>query len=250
MKNISELNPFTSDAQLNKYLLAGLQLEDYVNSFQLHDYIKETYKNNQITLDDVRRVYYEHFHVDEIEDLPYLVLKSCGTFGFEIERILKSDNEAAKLELAQYGYALEELLHDSEELIKHLAKLKLHQKECESILPEHFKNICSRLNRQQLGCQLTDAKSLLITFINDMFDSYSSDCYAKVNYNNFTNTYTYSIKFRDAFDYDFTHVEATRLLELKARFSIKKGNLYIYTNDSVDAQRVIDVVKFFFEEYM
>ena len=93
-------------------------------------------------------------------------------------------------------------------------------------------------------------ESLLITIVNDMFDGYASDLYAKVDYNEFTNTYIYSIKFRDAFDYDFTYVDAARLFELEARFAVRNNQLDIYTNDDVDVQRVIDILKFFFEEYM
>ena len=83
-----------------------------------------------------------------------------------------------------------------------------------------------------------------------MFDGYASALYAKVDYNEFTNTYMYSIKFCDAFDYNFTYVDAARLFELEARFAVRNNQLDIYTNDDVDAQRVIDVLKFFFEEYM
>lgn len=250
MKDIVSKEVLKSHVQLNKYLLAGLQLDDQISSSaSLCDYMVKLYNEKHITLEDIRYIYYDHFHIDNLEHMSYFTLVSCGVFGFEIERILSSDNQLAKLKLISNGYALEELLRDSDEVVKRRAGLELYKRERESALPKHFKIICSQLNKEQVGCQLAD-ESLLINFIDDMFDGYSADCYAKIDYNEFTNTYMYSIKFHDMSDDYFTHVEAKRLLELESRFCIEDNHLDIYTNDDVDVQRVIDVLKFFFEEYM
>ena len=251
MKDIVSKEVLTSHSHLNKQLLAGMQLDDPIDSYKLlYEYIAELHDAGQITLDEVRNIYYEHFHVDKPENLPYHVLVACGVFGFEIDRILKTENQLAKLKLVDGSYALEELSYDSDQFVKNRAKLLLYQKEREAALPEHFKIICSQLNKKQVGCQLAHDESLLITIVNDMFDGYASDLYAKVDYNDFTNTYMYSIKFCDAFDYNFTYVDAARLFELEARFAVRNNQLDIYTNDDVDVQRVIDILKFFFEEYM
>jgi hypothetical protein len=251
MRDIRKLSLATSHPHLNKHLLAGMQLDDPIDSSKLlYEYIAELHDTGQITLDEVRKIYYEHFRVDKPENLPYHTLVACGVFGFEIDRILKTENQLAKLKLVDGGYALEELSHDSDKFVKNRAKLFLYQKEREAALPEHFKIICSQLNKKQVGCQLAHDESLLITIVNDMFDGYTSDLYAKVDYNEFTNAYMYSIKFCDAFDYNFTYVDAARLFELEVRFAVRNNQLDIYTNDDVDVQRVIDVLKFFFEEYL
>lgn len=250
MKGIVSKEVLKSHVQLNKYLLAGLQLDDRINSSaSLCDYMVKLYNEKHITLEDVRYIYYDYFHVDDLECMSDSTLVSCGVFGFEIERILSSSNQLAKLKLINNGYALEELLRDSDEVVKRRADLELYKREHESALPTHFKIICSQLNKEHVGCQLVD-ESLLINLIDDMFDDTSADCYAKIDYNDFTNTYMYSIKFHDSFAYDFTQVEAKRLLELESRFVVQDNRLDIYTNDDVDVQIVIDVLKFFFEEYM
>ena len=250
MKDIVLKEVLKSHEQLNKYLLAGLQLDDSIDSSTaLCDYIVKLYNENRITLDDIRYIYYDYFHIDNLEYISYSTLVSCGVFGFEIEKILSSDNQLAKLKLISNGYALEELARDSDEVVENRAELELYKRERESMLPKHFKIICSQLNKEIVGCQLVD-ESLLINLIDDMFDDYSADCYAKVDYNEFTNTYLYAIKFHNSLDYDFTQVEAKRLLELESRFVVRDNQLNIYTNDDVDVQRVIDVLKFFFEEYM
>ena len=250
MKDTASKEVLTSHSQLNKYLLADLQFNNIIDSRELFcEYVVKLYDENQITLDDARSVYYDHFRIDQIEQLHPVILVNCAMLGFEIDRIVQSDNTAAKLKLLSHGYALEELLRDSDEFVKDRAKLELYKRERESALPKHFKIICSQLNKEQVGCQLAD-ESLLINFIDDMFDGYSADCYAKIDYNEFTNTYMYSIKFHDMSDDYFTHVEAKRLLELESQFCIEDNHLDIYTNDDVDVQRVIDVLKFFYEEYM
>ena len=155
MKDIVSKEVLTSHVNLNKHLLAGLQLDDPIDSYRLlYEYIAELHDTGQITLDEIRKIYYEYFHVDEPENLPYHVLVACGVFGFEIDRILKTENQLAKLKLVDGGYALEELSYDSDKFVKNRAKLFLYQKEHEAALPEHFKIICSQLNRTQVGCQL------------------------------------------------------------------------------------------------
>ena len=250
MKDTTSKEVLTSHDQLNKYLLADLQFNNIIDSRELFcEYVVKLYDENQITLDDARRVYYDHFRIDQIEQLHPVMLINCAMLGFEIDSIIQSDNTAAKLKLLSRGYVLEELSHDSDQNVKSRAKLLLYQKEQNELLPDHFKKICSQLNKEQVGCQLAD-ESLLINFIDDMFDGYSADCYAKIDYNDFTNTYMYSIKYHDMSDDYFTHVEAKRLLELESRFCVQDNRLDIYTNDDVDVQRVINVLKFFYEEYM
>ena len=252
MKDTASKESFTSHPQLNKYLLAGLQLDDQVDSYNsLCEYITELYESKQIALDDVQHLYYEHFLIDTTEHLSHNTLVSCGVFGFEIERILESSNQFAKLKLIDHEYALEELAHDySDNFVRERAKLILYQKEQESLLPKHFKIIYSQLNNKQFGGQLTDDNSLLITLVSDMLDVYSRSCDARVCYNGTTDTYTYSITMYDTSEYDFTHIDATRLLKFESRFAFDCNSLKIYSKNNVDAQRVIDVLKFFFEEYL
>lgn len=83
-----------------------------------------------------------------------------------------------------------------------------------------------------------------------MFEYYTAHCYAIVHYNDTTNSYTYLITHQDLSDYDFTHLDAIRLLELNSQFVIQNDTLEIYSNNEVDSQRVIEVLKFFFEEYL
>jgi len=251
MKDTASKEVLTSHSQLNKYLLAGLQLNDKIDSLNLLcEYIVKLYDNNRITLDDARRVYYDHFHIDQIEQLHPVILVNCGMLGFEIERILQSDNAAAKLQLLSHGYALEELSHDSDQCVKARAEVLLYQKAQRELLPDHFKRICSQLNNKRVAGQLDDDQSLLITFVNDMFEQYDARIYARVQYKDATNAYVYSINHQDLSCYDFTHLDAIRLLELDSQFVIQNDTLEIYANENVDAQRVIEVLKFFFEEYL
>ena len=251
MKSTISKEVLISHAQLNKYLLAGLQLNDRADSLNLLcEYIVKLYDNEQITLDDARRVYYDHFHIDQIDQLHPAILVNCGALGFEIDRILQSDNTAAKLQLLSHGYALEELSHDSDQCVKARAEVLLYQKEQHELLPDHFKRICSQLNNTRVAGQLDDDQSLLITFVNDMFEQYDARIYARVQYKDATNTYLYSINHQDLSCYDFTHLDAIRLLELDSQFVIQNDTLEIYANENVDTQRVIEVLKFFFEEYL
>ena len=251
MKDTISKEVLTSHSQLNKYLLAGLQLNDRADSLNLLcEYIVKLYDNEQITLDEARRVYYDHFHIDQIEQLHPVILVNCAMLGFEIDRIVQSDNTAAKLKLLSHDYALEELSHDSDQNVRSRAELLLYQKEQNELLPDHFKRICSQLNNKRVAGQLGDDQSLLITFVNDMFEQYDALIYARVQYKDATNAYVYSINHQDLSCYDFTHLDAIRLLELDSQFVIQNDTLEIYTNENVDAQRVIDVLTFFFEEYL
>ena len=179
-----------------------------------------------------------------------MILVNCGMLGFEIDRILQSDNAAAKLQLLSHGYALEELSHDSDQYVRSRAELLLYQKEQNELLPDHFKRICSQLYNTRVAGQLDHNRALLVTFVNNMIEPYDANVYAHVNYNNITNSYTYSITHQDWSEYDFTQLDAIKLLELDAKFLIQHGTLKIYTNDDTDAQRVVDILKFFFEEYL
>lgn len=251
MKDTASKEVLTSHSQLNKYLLAGLQLNDKADSLNLLcEYIFKLYDNEQITLDEVRRIYYNHFHIDQIEQLHPVILVNCGMLGFEIDRILQSDNTAAKLQLLSHNYALEELSHDSDQNVRSRAELLLYQKEQNELLTDHFKKICSQLNNKRVAGQLGKNESLLVTFVSDMFEKYNARIYACIHYHDSTNAYTYLITHQDLSDYDFTHLDAIRLLELGAKFVIQNDTLEIYVNDDVDAQRVVDILKFFFEEYL
>lgn len=251
MKDTASKEVLTSHLQLNKYLLAGLQLNDKADSLNLLcEYIFKLYDNEQITLDEVRRIYYNHFHIDQIEQLHPVILVNCAMLGFEIDCIVQSDNTAAKLQLLSHDYALEELLHDSDQNVRSRAELLLYQKEQNELLPDHFKIICSQLNNKRIAGQLCKHTSLLVTFVSDMFEYDTAHVYARVHYDDITGTYTYSINHQDLSCYDFTHLDAIRLLELDSQFVIQNDTLEIYANENVDAQRVIDVLTFFFEEYL
>ena len=251
MKDTTSKEVLTSHEQLNKYLLADLQFNNIIDSRELFcEYIVKLYDENQITLDDARRVYYDHFRIDQIEQLHPAILVNCAMLGFEIDRIIQSDNIAAKLKLLSRGYALEELSHDSDQNVRSRAELLLYQKEQNKLLPDHFKKICSQLNNNRVAGQIGKNKSLLVTFVSDMFEYYSAHVYACVHYNDVTNSYTYLITHQDLSDYDFTHLDAIRLLELDAKFVIQNDTLEIFVDDDVDVQRVVGVLKFFFEEYL
>ena len=251
MKDTTAKEVLTSHEQLNKYLLADLQFNNIIDSHALFcEYVVKLYDENQITLDDARCVYYDHFRIDQLEHLHPVMLVNCAMLGFEIDRIVQSDNAAAKLKLLSRGYALEELSHDSDQNVRSRAEVLLYQKEQHELLPDHFKRICSQLNDKRVAGQLGKNESLLVTFVSDMFEYYAAHCYAIVHYNDATNLYTYLITHQDLSDYDFTHLDAIRLLELDAKFVIQNDTLEIYVNDDVDAQRVVDVLKFFFEEYL
>lgn len=251
MKDIASKEVLTSHSQLNKYLLADLQFNNIIDSRELFcEYVVKLYDENQITLDDARRVYYDHFRIDQIEQLHPVILVNCAMLGFEIDRIVQSDNTAAKLKLLSHGYALEELSHDSDQNVRSRAELLLYQKEQNELLPDHFKKICSQLNNKRVAGQLGKNESLLVTFVSDMFEKYNARIYACIHYHDSTNAYTYLITHQDLSDYDFTHLDAIRLLELGAKFVIQNDTLEIYVNDDVDAQRVVDILKFFFEEYL
>lgn len=251
MKDTASKEVLTSHSQLNKYLLADLQFNNIIDSRELFcEYVVKLYDENQITLDDARRVYYDHFQIDQIEQLHPVMLVNCAMLGFEIDRIVQSDNTAAKLKLLSRGYALEELSHDSDQNVRSRAELLLYQKEQNELLPDHFKRICSQLNNKRVAGQLCKHKSLLVTFVSDMFEYDTAHTYARVHYDDIAGTYTYSINHQDLSCYDFTHLDAIRLLELDSQFVIQNDTLEIYANENVDTQRVIEVLKFFFEEYL
>ena len=251
MKDTTSKEVLTSHSQLNKYLLADLQFNNIIDSRELFcEYVVKLYDENQITLDDARRVYYDHFRIDQIEQLHPVILVNCAMLGFEIDRIVQSDNTAAKLQLLSHDYALEELSHDSDQNVRSRAELLLYQKEQNELLPDHFKIICSQLNNKRVAGQLCKHTSLLVTFVSDMFEYDTAHVYARVHYDDIAGTYTYSINHQDLSCYDFTHLDAIRLLELDSQFVIQNDTLEIYANENVDAQRVIEVLKFFFEEYL
>ena len=249
MKNISELNLFTSDVQLNKYLLSSAQLDDWIEYQPLCMHIVDSFKNKRISLDEVSKIYYEYFHIDHEQSLQDVVLDSLATFGFEIDTILKSNRTTAKRILAMNGFALEQLVHDSDAEVQNIAYAKLFKKREYEHMPAHFVAICDQFPDVDVWYSLYANQLTLSTYDKD-FNATVNRNFAIISYDVESDMYYYSIDYNELNKLELNNYDASTFLQCQANFEVTGNKLSIHSNSSVHLSHVIDVLKFFFNTYL
>lgn len=249
MKNISELNPFTSDTQLNKYLLSSAQLDDWIEYQPLCMHIVDSFKNKRISLDEVSKIYYEYFHIDHAQSLHDVVLDSLATFGFEIDTILKSNRTTAKRILAMNGFALEQLVHDSDAEVQGIAYAKLFKKREYEHMPSHFVEICNQFPNIDVWYSLHANQLTLSTYDKD-FNATVNRNFAMISYDVESDMYYYSIDCNELNKLELNNYDASTFLQCQANFEVTGNKLSIHSNSCVHLSYVIDVLKFFFNAYL
>lgn len=249
MKNINELNLFTSDVQLNKYLLSSVQLDDWIEYQPLCMHIVDSFKNNRISLDEASKIYYEYFHIDHAQSLQDVVLDSLATFGFEIDTILKSNRTTAKRILAMNGFALEQLVHDSDAEVQGIAYAKLFKKREYEHMPAHFVAICDQFPDVDVWYSLY-ANQLTLSTYDKNFNATVNRNFAIISYDEESDMYYYSIDCNELNKLELNNYDASTFLQCQANFEVTGNKLLIHSNSCVHLSYVIDVLKFFFNTYL